>query len=249
MDRFGPTLSPDLKDNTNLGKTNLDTNLENVLTRSATIDKNFGLELKNNIYHVCDTRQNNPVSLGEILQRKNTTVVYFMRRLGCFLTRSISQEFNSCLLPKLDPNSQFIVIASENVGHEDFLNSNILSNLPITHFFYDPGFSSFSNLQFKRYSGLKMMKELFSPKTFKLTKNAISAGISADFSGDVYQNGGLLIFQNQLVKFIYKQTKVSEFIKCEDIMFEIDPLWNERRITKLDLSTSGETRRRIQSKN
>ena len=235
MDRFGRTLSPDLQYKTHLEKKPS----KSILTRNATLDNNFGLKLENKIYHVCDTRQNNPVPIGEILQRKNTTVVYFMRRFGCFLTRSISQEFNLCVIPKLDSNSQFIVIASENIGHEDFLNSNIFSNMPITNFYYDPGFLSFSNLEFKRYSGLKMMKELFSPKTFKLTKNAISAGISADFSGDVYQNGGLLIFQNQEVKFIYKQIKVSEFIKCEDIMFEIDPLWDERRITKLDLSTSG----------
>ena len=179
------------------------------------------LDLKKEIYHICDTRKINPISIGEILQTRNTTIIYFVRRLGCFLTRSISSDLNKNLIPKLNSRTQLVVIASENEGHEDFLDSGFLSNVKITNFYYDPGFSSFSSLDFIRHSKLEVLIETFSPKTFKVTKKAISSGMSADLNGDVNQNGGLLIFSNGEVSYFYKQKKVSEFIKIDEILDKV----------------------------
>ena len=106
--------------------------------------------------------------------------------------------------------------------------------MPITHFYYDPGFSSFSNLEFKRNSGFGILFDTFSPDTVKMTNKAISAGITADLAGDIYQCGGLLIFQCGQVKHIYKQKKVSEFMKCANILYNIDPHWNRRRLSRFD---------------
>ena len=153
----------------------------------------------------------------------------------------ISNDLNLGLIPKLQSHMQFIVIASENIGYEDFLDSNFLSNMPITHFYYDPGFSSFSNLQFKRSSGLGILLETFSPKTLKMTNKAISAGITADLVGDIYQFGGLLIFQGGQVKHVYKQKKVSDFMQCDDILYKIDPHLNHRRLSRLNRMNSTES--------
>ena len=204
-------------------------------------DANFGLDLHKNIFHICDSRKINPIPIGEILQKRNTTIIYFIRRFGCYLTRSISNDLNFNLIPKLYSHTQFIVIASENIGYEDFLDANFLSNTPVVNFFYDPGFRSFQNLEFKRYSGLQILLQTFSPKTFKVAKGAISAGITADLSGDVYQSGGLLIFQSGKVRHIYKQKKVSEFMKFEDILDIIDANWRVRRLSKISRLNSTES--------
>lgn len=200
-----------------------------------------GLDFQKQIYHICDSRKNNPIQIGEILQRKHTTVIYFIRRFGCYLTRMISNDLNLGLIPKLKSHMQFIVIASENIGYEDFLDSNFLSNMPITHFYYDPSFSSFSNLEFKRSSGLGILLETFSPKTLKMTNKAISSGITADLVGDIYQFGGLLIFKGGQVKYVYKQKKVSDFMQCDDILYNIDPHWNHRRLSRLNKVNSTES--------
>ena len=153
----------------------------------------------------------------------------------------ISNDLNFGLIPKLHSHMQFIVIASDNIGYEDFLDSNFLSNMPITHFYYDPGFSSFSNLEFKRSSGLGILLENFSPKTMKMTSKAISAGITADLGGDIYQYGGLLIFQGGRVKHVYKQKKAGQFMKCDDILYNIDPHWSRRpsRLSRMSSMESG----------
>ena len=47
--------------------------------------------------------------------------------------------------------------------------------------------------------------------------------------------------QGGQVKHVYKQKKVSDFMQCDDILYNIDPHWNHRRLSKLNRMDSVES--------
>merc|ERR1712170_49344 len=190
----------------NMSSSSVEPSRRQLESRQIASSEDFGLKLSLPVHHICDTRHLQKIPLGQIFQKKHTTIVYFIRRFGCYLTRAISSELNFALVPHLPGHCQFLVISSNNIGYEQFMNEGYLSNVPIANFYY-ADYSLFTQLQFRRYSGLQILVESLKPKTFKLTKTAMKSGITADLSGDIYQSGGLLIYQNGLLKHLQTSSR------------------------------------------
>lgn len=140
----------------------------------------------------------------------------------------------SAIKPQLDANGVGLVgIGLERLGVDEFLEKNFFAGTV----YIDEMKQNYKDLGFKRYGLLSVVASLLTRITRAAISEARSQGISGNFSGDGFQNGGLLVVSKggDPVLLDFKQESPGHHVE------------NQVILDALNITVSKETLEQIQS--
>ncbi|XP_068450849.1 prostamide/prostaglandin F synthase [Clinocottus analis] len=170
------------------------------------------VQLGNNLLKSGETGESVEI---QTLWQDQPVVLFFLRRFGCQVCRWMASEIS-----KLEPDLRASGVALVGVGPEEFGIKEFMEGGFFKGSVYvDEHKKTFKDLGFKRYTALTVVPAALGKKVRDAAAKANSDGIKGNFSGDLLQNGGMLIVakggEKVLVHFI--QDSPGDHLPLEDI--------------------------------
>lgn len=160
------------------------------------------------------------VSTGEMVRigtfwENQVCVIHFLRRFGWPLCRLGAKQL-SAIKPQLDANNVRLVgVGVEELGVEEFVQGNYWAG----ELYIDQKKSSYKALGFRQLGFLATAGALMSKKLRSAYSKATAAGITGNYKGDGFQNGGTIVVDKEgKVLYEYKQIDPSDHVDPEDIL-------------------------------
>ncbi|XP_071490549.1 prostamide/prostaglandin F synthase-like [Diadema antillarum] len=183
-------------------------------------------KIANNL--IKNVRTDETVKLSTLWEGGTSCVIHFMRRFGCPVCRMGARDLSS-LKPLLDSaNVHLVGIGHEELGAQEFLNTGYWKG----ELYIDMHKKTYSDLKFKRYNVLNIMRALILPETVDAISKAHKEGIVGNLSGDSLQIGGTLIVDKDgKILLNFKQESPSHHVPLDQILHVLGIKRNQRSLS------------------
>ncbi|XP_078281357.1 prostamide/prostaglandin F synthase [Rhinoraja longicauda] len=160
------------------------------------------------------------VRTGEVVElrsvwKERVSVILFLRRFGCQVCRWTAKEVSK-LKEVFDQNDVHLVgVGPEELGVKEFMDGQYFKG----DLYIDEKKQCYKDLGYKRYNALSLLPAVLGQKVQQIAKQANKDGISGNYSGDVMQNGGLLIVSKggEKVLFHFVQDSPGDHVPLDTI--------------------------------